>query len=78
MECKLTEILNISPFQLKIIIEIISPRVRGCYLFRPPLISEIVENLIWVLNLFCFTMFYMTKDIAYFPYIFGDNGANML
>ena len=29
----------------------------------------------WVLNFFSF---YMAIDIAYFLYIFGDNGANML
>ena len=33
------------------------------------------ENLMLVLSFFRFNM---TKDIAYFLYIFGDNGANML
>ena len=42
-----------------------------CYSFRPPLFSEMM----WVLNFF---RFYMSIDIAYFLYIFGDIGATML
>ena len=56
-------------------IEIISSRVRGCYSFRPPLISETVCKFDVGSKIF---RFYLTIDISYFLYIFGDNGTNML
>ena len=44
-------------------------------LFDHPCFLKQFENLMWVLNFF---RFYMTIDISYFLYIFGDNGANIL
>ena len=43
--------------------------------FNNPWFLKKFETLIWVLNFF---RFYMAIDIAYFLYIFGDNGANYM
>ena len=40
-----------------------------------PLFKKILKKLVWVLN---FLHFYMPIDIAYFLYIFDDNGADLL
>ena len=47
----------------------------GVIHFDHPWFLKQFENLMWVLNFF---HLYMTIDIAYFLYIFGDNGAYML
>ena len=47
----------------------------GVIHFDHPWFLKHFENLMCVQNFF---RFYITIDIAYFLYIFGDNGANML
>ena len=47
----------------------------GVIHFNHPWFLKQFENSMWVLNFF---RFYLAIDIAYFLYIFGDNGANML